>query len=108
MKRGDFVIAAERGRLTGKPRPWLVVQSDAFNDHHASITLALVTSGTADFPYFRVAVLPRPDNGLAEPSIIQVDKLATVSRDNIACVIGNASEAELAEVDDALKRWLDL
>ena len=108
MKRGDFVVAAERGRLTGKPRPWLVIQSDAFNDYHASVTLALVTSGISDSPYFRVAVLPSPENGLTEPSIIQVDKLATVSRDNITKVIGKASEAELAEVDNALKRWLDL
>ena len=108
MKRGDFVIAAERGRLTGKPRPWLVVQADAFNEHHASVTLALVSTGVAEFPYFRVGVAPTSGNGLVEPSVVHIDKLATVSRDNIVQVIGSATESELAEVDVALRGWFDL
>ena len=39
VSRGDLVIVATRGAYTSKPRPALVVQSDAFNPTHASVTI---------------------------------------------------------------------
>ena len=41
MTRGDIVVFATKGAYSGKPRPALVVQSDAFNDTHASLTVNL-------------------------------------------------------------------
>lgn len=43
MKRGDIVLAVAAGDY-GKPRPALVVQSDLFNDTHASVLVCLMTS----------------------------------------------------------------
>jgi len=43
MKRGDVVVVALSGDY-GKPRPALIVQSDLFNETHASVTLAPVTT----------------------------------------------------------------
>jgi PemK-like, MazF-like toxin of type II toxin-antitoxin system len=55
VKRGDLVVVALPGDY-GKPRPALVVQSDLFNDAHASITVAPVSSTIVNTPLFRVTV----------------------------------------------------
>lgn len=108
MKRGDVVIAAEKGRLTGKPRPWLVIQSDAFNATHSSITVALVTTRQTGHGLFRVPVEGGRETGLETASEIQCDKLATISRDSVMRVAGAADETTIDLVDAALRRWLDL
>ncbi|HET9362391.1 MAG TPA: hypothetical protein VFO58_21715, partial [Vicinamibacterales bacterium] len=36
VRRGDLVVVTMRGANTGKPRPALVVQSDAYDQTHAS------------------------------------------------------------------------
>jgi mRNA-degrading endonuclease toxin of MazEF toxin-antitoxin module len=55
VRRGDVVIVATRGACTGKLRPALVVQSDLFNETHASITVCPVTSDAIDAPLFASA-----------------------------------------------------
>ncbi|HEY0013190.1 MAG TPA: type II toxin-antitoxin system PemK/MazF family toxin [Allosphingosinicella sp.] len=108
MKRGEIVIAAERGRLSAKPRPWLVVQSDAYNALHPSLTLCLITSMKTGAVQFRIAVQASTENGLDEASEVMVDKLVTLSRESIVRVVGTLEPAPLADVDAALRRWLDL
>jgi mRNA interferase MazF len=63
LKRGDVVVVALAGDY-GKPRPALVVQSDLFNETHASVTVVPVTSTLVDAPIFRLTVEPSPANGL--------------------------------------------
>jgi mRNA interferase MazF len=108
LKRGDLVIAAERGRLTAKPRPWLIVQSDAYNEVHPSITLCLITSRKTGAGQFRIAVEASSGNGLDDDSEVMVDKLVTLSRESVVRVVGTLEDEPLAEVDAALRRWLDL
>ena len=108
MKRGDLVIAAERGRLTAKPRPWLIVQSDMFNDVHPSLTLCLVTSARSDAGLFRIPVEASAGNGLEQRSEVMVDKLFTLSRESVQRVIGTLETETLARVDQAIREWLDL
>jgi mRNA interferase MazF len=43
LKRGDVVVVALPGDY-GKPRPALIIQSDLFNETHASVTVIPVTS----------------------------------------------------------------
>jgi len=43
MRRGSIVTVAMQGDF-GKPRPALVIQSDVFNDIHATVTVALISS----------------------------------------------------------------
>lgn len=106
MKRGDVVTVAGAGDYAGKLRPALVVQSDLYNETHASLTLCLITSEFVDAPLFRVSVMPSPGNGLAVHSQVMVDKLASVPRAKIGAVIGSLDAGVLAEVNRALKRWL--
>lgn len=102
------MIAAERGRLTGKPRPWLVVQSDAFNATHSSVTVALVTSQQTGHGLFRVSLEAHDETGLEAPSEVQCDKLATISRSSVVRIAGTVNEATIGQIDEALRRWLDL
>ena len=108
MKRGDVVIVAERGALAGKPRPAVVVQSDAAPADARRITVALITTGGIDAPLVRIPVLPDQDNGLTQPSRIQTDRIATVSKANVGQIIGTVHPTTMRSVAEALRRWLAL
>ena len=108
MTRGDVVVVATKGAYSGKPRPALVVQSNLFNETHASLTVCPITSDCIDAPLFRVAVPPGARTGLRAPSQVMVDKILSVPRSSIAKEIGRCESAELGAVDDALRRWLAL
>lgn len=108
VSRGDVVLVAARGEFTGKPRPALVVQADLFNPTHPSVTVCLVTSELHDAPLFRPTLAPSPENGLKTASQVMIDKLASVRRDSLGQRIGRLDPASLADVDRALRLWLDL
>ena len=108
MTRGDVVVVATRGAYTSKPRPAVVVQADAFNATHASITICPVTSDVVDAPMFRVALPATRRTGLDVPSQVMVDKIVSVPRKAVARVIGRLDAAELRTVSRALRDWLAL
>jgi len=108
MKRGAIVVVAARGAYTGKPRPALVVQSDLFNPTHASVTICPITTDCVDAPLFRLSLPPGPRTGLRGVSQVMIDKIVSVPRGAIAREIGECTAAELAAVDDGLRRWLGL
>ena len=80
MQRGDVVIVAAAGD-TGKPRPAVIVQTDAFPENHASVVICQLTSELVDAPDFRVTIEPNPENGLRFKSQVMADKPITVRRE---------------------------
>ncbi|MBI4468572.1 MAG: type II toxin-antitoxin system PemK/MazF family toxin [Acidobacteria bacterium] len=107
MKRGDLVVVTMQGDY-GKPRPGLVVQSDLFNDTHASITVAPVTSTIVDTPLSRVTVEPSRRNGLRLVSQIMVDKVTTVRRQRLGQTIGRLEDDVMLRVSRALALWFGI
>jgi len=105
MKRGDFVTVALQGDL-GKPRPALVVQSDKFNDTHATVTVLLVSSELVDAPLFRIVLQPDAQNNLDRPSQILVDKAMTIKRSRLGAAFGSASGEVMLAVNRALAVFL--
>jgi mRNA interferase MazF len=105
LKRGDIVVGVA-SRDYGKPRPAVIVQSDFFNDTHASITLCPVTSHLIDAPLFRIPVAPGAGTGLKTPSQVMIDKIMSVPRERIAKKAGRLPVTVLGMVDEALKLWL--
>lgn len=99
---------AERGELTGKPRPVLIVQTDIAAALHSTVTICLISSSLTALGHFRVPVAPTPANGLRQPSEIQVDRLFSLRRENIVQRLGALDAATLAQVDAALRHWLAL
>jgi mRNA interferase MazF len=63
MKRGDVVTVAATGDH-GKPRPAVIVQTDALPAEHASVVICQMTSEYSDAPDFRVSIDPTEKNGL--------------------------------------------
>lgn len=91
MKRGEIWTVAGGGSYTGKPRPALIVQDDAFMERD-SITLCPLTTDPADAPVFRIPVEPSSRNGLTSRSWLMVDKLSTVPRERLGSRIGQLED----------------
>jgi mRNA interferase MazF len=106
VTRGDVVTIALPGDY-GKPRPALVVQSDAFSALD-SVTVLRLTSAIRDFPLFRITVEPSAGNGLARRSQIMVDKAATVPRAKIGQRVGRLEPDRMLAVNTAMAKFLGL
>lgn len=108
VSRGAIVLA--RGPLPdmAEARSFVVIQSDLFNETHATITLCPLTSNVGGEALFRVALSPQEHTGLDVEYEVQVDKVISIRRERIAQVIGHASATRMEQVDQALRRWLML
>ena len=101
MRRGDLVTVAAAGDY-GKPRPAVVVQSDAFPESHASVVVCQLTSDLADAPDFRVTIEPKPENGLRQTSQVMADKPITIRRERVRQKIGRLGDQDMARLGIAL------
>ena len=106
MKRGDLVTIAVSDN-TGKPRPALILQADAF-DEHPSVTVLPLTSEIRPTPLFRVTVQPGKETGLRRVSQVMVDKITTVPRGKIRGKMGRVDAATMQAVRQALVGFLGL
>jgi mRNA interferase MazF len=101
MRRGDLVIVAATGDY-GKPRPAVIVQTDAFPDTGASVVICQLMSELVDAPDFRITVDPSGNTGLRVRSQIMADKPVTVRRARIGQSIGRLNEDDLGRLNAAL------
>ena len=101
MKRGDVVTVAAAGDY-GKPRPAVIVQTDALPVEHASVVICQMTSDLSDAPEFRVAVEPTAGNGLRVRSQVMADKPVTIHRERIGRLIGHLDDNDVAKLNIAL------
>ena len=104
-RRGEVVLAVASGDY-GKPRPALVIQSDLFNETHASVTVCPITSTLVEAPLFRIALRPSRANGLQKPSQVMADKVQTLKRERVRERIGVITREQMLSVDGALRLWL--
>ena len=105
-RRGALVTMAIAGDY-GKPRPALVLQSDAFIEL-PSVTVLRITSEIHEWPLLRITVQPSLENGLRKPSQIMIDKAATVPRAKLGPRIGCLEVNTMREVERALRAFLGL
>lgn len=108
MKRGAIVIAGAPGEFTTKPRPYLIVQTNAAIAASATISLCPLTSQLTGSDLIRIAIEPDAENGLQLRSEVAVDLIVTMRKSRIDKVLGMASVDVMHRVDAALKRWLAL
>ena len=106
MRRGDLVVVALPGDF-GKPRPALVIQSNAFA-MTGTVTVLLVSGTLVDAPLIRPTVEPTPRNGLRKPSQVQIDKAMTVRRERIGATIGRLEDETMLAVTRSLALFLGL
>ena len=101
MRRGDVVAVAASGD-DGKPRPAVIVQTDALPESHASVVICQMTPEVVEAPDFRVTIEPSRTNGLRVRSQVMADKPVTVRRDRIGQAIGRLSAEDVRRLDIAL------
>jgi mRNA interferase MazF len=96
MSRGDLVIVAAPGDY-GKPRPAVIVQSDAIPESHASVVICQMTSELAEAD-FRVTIERGPETGLRVRSQVMADKPVTIRRERIRQRIGRLGASDMARL----------
>jgi mRNA interferase MazF len=106
VRRGDVVTAVLSG-ASGKSRPALLLQHDAF-EALPSVTVLPITSELRELPPIRIDVAAGPHSGLRRPSQIMVDKIQTIPRAKLGQRVGTLDEATLRRVEEALSRFLGL
>jgi mRNA interferase MazF len=107
MRRGDVVTVATAGDY-GKPRPAVIVRTDAFPESHASVVVCQLTSELVNAPEFRVAIDPSPENGLRLRSQVMADKPVTIRRERVGQTIGQLGSQDMARLGAALAFVLGL
>src|SRR5688572_20735903 len=107
MKRGEIWTVAGGGEYTGKPRPAVIIQDDAFGAT-ASVTICVFTTDPIEAPFFRIPIEPDEPNGLREPSRLMVDKVTTVRREKLGSKIGTLSEADTIRLNQAIVVFLGI
>ena len=100
MSRGDVVIVAAPCGY-GKPRPAVIVQSNAIPETHASVVICPMTSELAEAD-FRITIEPGPETGLRVRSQVMADKPVTIRRERIGQRIGQLGIADMARLNVAL------
>ncbi|MBR5951498.1 MAG: type II toxin-antitoxin system PemK/MazF family toxin [Actinomycetaceae bacterium] len=106
MKRGEIWSLRDRGYVS-KPRPVVVVQSDAHDVFDSVILCLFTTYDSRDVPT-RVFVEATPDNGLNENSYVMTEKMMTVTKTNLGERIGRLTAENMDEISTQLRRVLDL
>jgi|SRR6516225_874627 mRNA interferase MazF len=101
MMRGDVVTVAATGD-SGKPRPAVIVQTDALPTQHASVIVCQMTSDVAEAADFRVTVDPTERNGLRVRSQVMADRPVTIRRERIGRRIGRLDDIDVARLNVAL------
>jgi mRNA interferase MazF len=101
VRRGDVVAVAAVGDY-GKPRPAVIVQTDALPAKHASVVVCQMTSDLIDAPDFRVTIDADEENGLRTRSQIMADKPVTIRRERVGTRIGILNAKDLARLDVAI------
>ena len=95
-----MIIVAAPGDY-GKPRPAVIVQSNAIPESHGSVVICPMTSDLVDAD-FRITIEPGPETGLRVRSQVMADKPVTVRRERIARWIGQLVTADMARLNVAL------
>ena len=101
MKRGAVVTVAATGDY-GKPRPAVIIQTDALPTEHASVVVCQMTSDLTDAPDFRVTIEPSAKNGLRARSQVMADKPVTIRRERVGQQIGYLEDKDVARLNIAL------
>jgi mRNA interferase MazF len=101
MRRGDVVTVAATGDY-GKPRPAVIVQTDALPAEHASVVVCQMTSEGDGATDFRVVVDPSEQNGLRTRSQVMADKPVTIRRGRVGRKIGHLDDRDIARLNVAL------
>jgi mRNA interferase MazF len=106
VNRGDIVIVAY-GEL-GRPRPVVIVQSNALGDDTMTIVACPITSELTERLPIRPIIDPDESNGLKVRSQIMTDRILAVPRERVRQVVGQIDHQSTDRLERALLLVLGL
>jgi len=107
IRRGDVVLAAAAGDY-GKPRPWLIVQTDKYNDSERPQSVLVCPFTTHHEPAAYRIPMDLPAGDTLRRSWVMVDKLMAIKRERIGAKITALSPPQLDAVEQAMADLLGL
>lgn len=107
IRRGDIVLAAAAGDY-GKPRPWLVMQVDRYNNSARPGSVLVCPFTTHDEPAACRIPMDVPASDSRRRLWVMVDKLMAIRRERIGAKIARASAEQLDAVEHAMADRLGL
>lgn len=104
LRRGDVVFMRKaKGDYLTKPRPVVIVQCNDCLSMRESLTVCLLTKSMDLDVEFRPLIKKTAANGLTFDSTVEVDKVATLYRENLASEPkGRGSPADMRKISAAL------
>ncbi len=105
--RGDIAIGVSPGDY-GKPRPVLILQSNAFCDTESVVVALLTSDQQPTSALFRKPLSPSHGNGLLQRSDVMIDKLVALPRSKVGDAISHLSSTEMAEITASLALFLGM
>jgi len=107
VKRGEIWTVAGGAAHSGKPRPAVILQDDAFNTNDSVIVCPLTTDPT-DAPTFRIPIAPTLENGLVVSCALMVDKLSAVPRERLRRSVGTLDDTGMLRLSRTVAAILGL
>lgn len=104
-RRGDVMVIALPGDYC-KPRPVLVVRSDAFVSLPSVSVCPFFSTLRDDRDLFRLTVEPSATNGLRQLSQVAIDRIITVPNTRVGTTIGRLDDDAMAGITRALALYL--
>jgi mRNA interferase MazF len=105
MKKGDIILLSfPFTDLTGsKTRPALIL-AESLSD----IVVCFITTQIKYTSDFDISIVQSERNGLKKPSIIRLNKIATINKDLVLGLLGILEERYLIRVDENLRLMFKL
>ena len=107
MRRGEMWTAAGGKDYAGKPRPVVIVQSDAF-DATESVTVCGLTTNPTEAPLARPVIEPNETNGLKVKCRLMADKITTMPRAKLGNRLGHLADEDMIRMNRAILVFLGL
>ena len=112
MQRGEIwwaSLPAPKGSGSGRRRPVLIVQSDAFNASRIQTAIAVVITSNLDLAAAPGnLLLRRRDSGLSKDSVVNVSQLITLDKTFLTERAGRVSKRHAGAIDEGLRLVLGL
>jgi mRNA interferase MazF len=107
MRRGNIWTGSGGNDYAKKPRPFVILQDDGFQET-ASITVCPLTTDPTDAHLFRLKVEPTDRNGLRETSRIMVDKITSIPKSKLGICIGRLEDEAISRLNRSVIVFLGL
>lgn len=109
IQRGDlfyYDFGKREGSVQSGERPVMVIQADNFNANAPTIIVAAVTA-VMKKKYLPSHIILGEDFGLKKPSMVLLEQIQTVNKDELTDYIGSVNDERLwKHINAALKKTL--